>query len=67
MSGNCNDNHFKPLSSVDWMATMVPEVVESPATIFYIHGVVVKILICCRLAVKMVPTLHVGTASSPNI
>ena len=44
-SGNCNENNLKPLTRINWRASLVPAAAVIPAPMAYIKVVAVKKLV----------------------
>ena len=44
-SGNCNENNLKPLTRINWRASLVPAAAVIPAPIAYIKVAAVKKLV----------------------
>ena len=49
-SGNCNENNLKPLTRINWRASLVPAAAVIPAPMAYIKVVAVKKLVVGFLA-----------------
>ena len=59
-SVNWNDSNLKPLSRINWIASMVPSATVIPSPIAYIKVVAVKKLLVGLLVGAIGPTLCVG-------